>query len=117
MAFLTLMAAAGAAVAMRPGSVLEHDVGCLAALAMAGSKAQKEGKDANGVMIFTMFYIGKIEGEPPGFDLGAGLRRVASKPDYETAIMPKDLARCLDEINNQAAKLETVAQALEKKSG
>jgi hypothetical protein len=112
MPILTLMAAA-AATAMQPGSVLEKDVRCVAAIALAGEKAKKDGEDQSGMMMLMMFYVGKIEGEAPGFDLAKGLSKVIEAPDYETQTMPADLIRCAGEMEQQGSKLESVAQALD----
>lgn len=112
MPILTLMAAAAVAT-MQPGSVLEKDVRCVAAIAISGDKAKEGSKDENGLMMMLMFYLGKIEGEAPNFDLAKGLAQVADIPEYEEKVMPADLIRCAGEIEQQARKLETVANVLD----
>jgi hypothetical protein len=114
MPILTLMAAT-AATTMQPGSALEKDVRCVAAVALAGEKAKKDGEDQSGMMMILMFYVGKIEGEAPGFDLAKGLSKVIDAPDYETQAMPADLIRCAGEMEQQGGKLESVAEALDPK--
>jgi hypothetical protein len=114
MPILTLMAAA-AATTMQPGSVLEKDVRCVAAVALAGEKAKKDGEDQSGLMMILMFYVGKIEGEAPGFDLAKGLGKVIEPSDYETQTMPADLIRCAGEMEQQAGKLQSVARTLDPK--
>lgn len=112
MPILTLMAAA-AATTMQPGSALEKDVRCVAAIALAGEKAKKDGEDQNGMMMLMMFYVGKIEGEAPGFDLAKGLSKVIEVADYETQTMPADLIRCAGEMEQLGSKLEGVGKALD----
>jgi len=116
MPILTLMAAA-AATTMQPGSVLEKDVRCVAAVALTGERAKKDDKDQSGMMMIMMFYIGKIEGEAPGFDLAKGLASVTATPNYETEAMPADLIRCAGEMEQQGSKLETVGKALSAEGG
>jgi hypothetical protein len=112
MPILTLMAAA-AATTMQPGSALEKDVRCVAAIAISGDKAKKGSEDEGGLMMMLMFYLGKVEGEAPDFDLAKGLGQVAAIPNYEEQVMPADLIRCAGEIEQQASKLETVAKVLD----
>lgn len=112
MPILSLMAAA-AATTMQPGSVLEKDVHCLAAVAISGDRAKKGSEEESGLMMMMMFYLGKIEGEAPGFDLAKGLSKVAETPNYEEQVMPADLIRCAGEIEQQAGKLDAVAKTLD----
>ncbi len=86
MPILTLMAAA-AATTMQPGSVLEKDVRCVAAIAISGDKAKKDSEEENGLMMMLMFYLGKIEGEARGFDLAKAFGQVAAIPNYEEQVM------------------------------
>jgi len=115
MPILTLMAAA-AATTMTPGSVLEKDVHCVAAIAITGDKAKQDDKDQNGMMMMLLFYLGKIEGEAPNFDLVKGLGKVAAIPNYETQVLPADLIRCAGEMEQQANRLDAVAKALDSES-
>lgn len=112
MPILTLMAAA-AATTMQPGSQLERDVHCVAAIAIAGDRAKQDDKDQSGLMMMLMFYVGKIEGEAPQFDLASGLGKVANMPNYEEQVMPADLTRCAGEMEQQAGELEDIAKVLD----
>lgn len=112
MPILTLMAAAAATV-MQPGSMLEKDVRCVAALAIATDKASEDGKDQNGLIMMMLFYVGKIEGEAPGYDLANGLNQVAAIPRYEEEGMLTDLNRCAGEMEQQAKKLDAVVKNLD----
>ncbi|MCC6927161.1 hypothetical protein [Novosphingobium sp.] len=112
MPVLSLMAAA-AAVTMTPGSQLEKDVHCVAAIALSGDRLEKE-EDKSSLITMMFYYLGRIAGEAPGFDLAGALTRVAEIPNYETQAMPADLIRCAGEMEQVGAELEAVGKALEK---
>lgn len=108
------LAAAAAASAMQPGSQVERDVRCVAAFAVVGDTLPDGDEGKTGLMLLTMYYIGKIDGEAPGIDLEAALRQVTGQPGYEQQLQA-DLQRCASEMEARGKKLQSVGNALQGK--
>lgn len=110
--FLSAFAAA-AAVAITPGSQLDRDIHCLAAIATAGGMAKTE-EEKNAMMIGAFYYIGKIDGEAPGIDLQGPLVAIITAPDYGKTQFPADMKRCGGEMSVRGKTLVDLGSALTK---
>lgn len=106
--------AAAAASTLQPGSALEKDVRCIAAIAIAGDMAEKD-DDKNAMMSLMFYYLGKVDARAPDLDLENAIVSVTDAKDYETAGMPADMLRCAGEIEQRGKELEAIGSALEKR--
>ena len=111
MIFFSIIAAASAAVApFEPAS--EADLRCVAALANVVSETTDE-KLVSAYSAGLFYFLGKIDGRHPGFDVGAQLYRLLTQTDM-AAKTDQELNRCKTELGKRANELSVAAQQLEK---
>ncbi len=111
MIFLSMIAAASAAVApLEPAS--EADLRCVAAIANVVSQTTDE-KEVAAYSAGLFYFLGKIDGRHPGFDVGAQLYRLLTQTDM-AAKTDSELSRCKTELGKRANELGAAGQQLEK---
>ena len=111
MIFLSIIAAAGVAVAPLDAAS-EADLRCVGVLANVISETTDE-KQISAYSAGLFYFLGKIDGRQPGIDLGGQLYRLISQTDFP-AKMDSELSRCKVELGKRANEVGAAAQQLEK---
>lgn len=106
-----LFAAASAAAV--PTAADMQDLRCVAAFAAVSNLAEKE-DDKTKLLAGMLYYIGKIDGRSPGFDLKGQLTRLVEQPDYLTKQLGSDVERCAEEAQSRGHQLEDIGDAMKK---
>jgi hypothetical protein len=85
------------------------DFQCLiASFAVVGMDEDK--KAAEGGMIMSLYYLGKIDGRFPGFNLEPAVKAAAER--LTDAELPALIARCADEFGKRGEYLSAMGQRL-----
>ncbi len=107
-AAVAVLLLAGASPAGDPN---DPDLRCLALVSMAVTQA--DGEQKAGLIAGVMYYFGRIDGRSPGYDLQAGVQRVAAAmtPDQSKA----ELQRCAAQMQDRSSYLQKVGDALQGK--
>ncbi len=106
MFFPLLLAASGVAPA-----TIEDDLHCAALFALVAGMSEDEAKKRDVVSGF-LYYVGKLDGRSPGYDLESGLAALLTQPGYMTEVLPKDADRCAAELTSRGSDLEKIGEAL-----
>lgn len=109
---LTILAAAGAA-AVTPGSQLNKDLHCVAAISSAIGMAKTE-NDKSQMIAGNLYFLGKVDGESPGLDLEQAMVDVVSGADFAKRL-PDEMRRCGAELQSRGQAMVEVGKALTKR--
>ena len=107
--------AAVAATTLQPSPSVDQDVHCLAAFILFSETVKEDQK--SGFLSVAMYYIGRIDGQAPRFDLEKALSELLSNPDYRTKTLPADALRCGTEMQTKGGELKKLGKALQDRSG
>lgn len=110
MIFPVIAAAAAAAV---PATADMQDLRCVAAFAAMSNFATKQ-DDKTKLLAGMLYYIGKLDGRSPGFDLDGQLTLLVDQPDYVTRQLGGDVERCAEEVKQRGNQLEAIGGAMKR---
>lgn len=104
---------ASAALASLDPSV-EQDLRCLGVFAIAASQNEQmsPGEQA-GITGAMMFYLGRIDGREPGFQLQDSLTELLQSPSYLEGL-PADAKRCGAEMMAKGKELTDLGKAMQQ---
>lgn len=105
--------AAAAAASAVPASADMQDLRCVAAFA-AMSELTKKQDDQTKLLAGMLYYIGKIDGRSPGFDLKGNLTALVGQPDYLTGQLGSDVERCAEEAKARGHQLQDIGDAMKQ---
>lgn len=87
-----------------------NDLKCVAVFSVAASQdADSKTTMAAGVGVF--YFLGRIEGRAPGFDIESGLRLEANKLTVPTAV--SELNRCAAVLTSKAEELQAIGSGMQ----
>lgn len=108
-----LALAATAAASPQPSQADLQDTRCVAVFASLSDMAEKP-EDREKMLVGALYYVGKLDGRSPGFDLKGALVALVSQPDYATRQLRADAERCGAEMKARGAELQNLGKAIEK---
>ena len=91
-------------------AVNEADLRCLAGMAVALGNA--EGDTANALNLGMIYYLGKIDGRTPDFDVEDGIRRLLVD-DPSGSSLAGELGRCGTELQKRGKDMIAIGEALQ----
>ncbi|MBO9714741.1 hypothetical protein [Sphingomonas sp.] len=97
-----------ALAAALPADANEADLKCVAAIAIALSDASDD--KAKPLSYQLSYFLGKIAGRTPGYDLGANLHRASAA--YAADVFKGELGRCADEFRAKMMEVDRASKSL-----
>lgn len=94
-----------------PAAANEADLRCVAVVLSIIGEHDPQGDQKAGLVGGAMFFIGRIDGRDPNYDLRAGLLRLAARPDAD-AVITADRVRCANLMIASGEKLVDAGEAL-----
>ena len=106
------LAAALAAQSLVPLSNNDPDLRCLAAYLYVSGKLEEDrtatADDKSGVALLVTYYLGKLEGRNPDYDLARAVKALTKSAGYDETRIMADAETCNADVETWTRKLDTL---------